>query len=151
VFPGFGNNVLWRSLYRHGDRLYMDRIRVPLLGPLSWSPGTSVAALEEIPAETAGNAPRGRNLQRFAHFTSNWMARAPDDPGLIGDARYSMSSAAFVPVWGIRFEDGTTKLHATWVDRSAQRRVDVRQMLREVRGLDESYRPVPPVPDAGDP
>lgn len=143
VFPGFGNNVLWRSLYRHGDRLYMDRIRVPPLGASSWSPGTSVDALEEMPIEAAVNAVRSRDLQRFAHFTNNWMARAPDDPGLIGDARYSMSSREFVPVWGIRFGDGAGAPHAAWIDRSAQRRVDPRQMLRELRGLDESYRPVP--------
>jgi inner membrane protein len=84
VFPGFANNVLWRSLYRHGDRLYMDRIRVPLLGVPTWSQGTTVAALDAAPAETAGAAARERDLRRFAHFTNHWMARAPDDPGLIG-------------------------------------------------------------------
>ena len=67
---------------------------------------------------------------------------------LVVPARYSMSSREFVPVWGLRFGDGAGAPHATWIDRSAQRRVDPRQMLRELRGQDESYRPVP---DAGEP
>jgi inner membrane protein len=143
VFPGFANSVIWRSLYRAGNRLYMDRIRVPLFGSLSWSPGTIVETLENPAIVAAGDARRVRDLQRFAHFTNGWLARAPDDPDLIGDARYSMSPRDFVPVWGIRFSEGTTSPRVVWVDRSAQRRVDVRQMLREVRGRDETYRPVP--------
>ena len=143
AFPGFASNVLWRSLYRHGDRLYMDRIRVPLIGTPTWSPGTTVRALEEVPVETAGDAARERDLRRFAHFTNRWMARAADDPGLIGDARYSMSTQEFVPVWGIRFRNDDVRRNVAWIDRSAQRRVDLLQMLRELRGQDESYRPVP--------
>ena len=70
------------------------------------------------------------------------MALAPDDPGLIGDARYSMSAREFVPVWGIRFREGVAPSRVVWVDRSSERRVNVRQTLREIRGLDDSYRPV---------
>ena len=139
VFPGFANSVIWRSLYESDGRLYMDRIRVPFFGPASWSPGTSVASL--APSTVANDrSERGRDLRRFAHFTNGWMARAPDDAALIGDARYSMSSREFRPVWGIRFGDGASRV--AWVDRSSQRRVDVRQALREVGGLDDSYRPL---------
>jgi inner membrane protein len=143
VFPGFGNSMIWRSLYRAGDRLYMDRIRVPPFGPASWSNGTSVISFEETAVAAAGDAARLRDLRRFVHFTNGWLARAPEDASLIGDARYSMSPREFVPVWGIRFSDGLRSPRVTWVDRSRQRRVDVRQLLREVRGLDESYQPVP--------
>lgn len=142
VFPGFGTNVIWRSLYRAGDQLYMDRIRVPPFGAASWSPGANVGALEDPSGVTAGDRARERSLQRFAHFTSDWMAPAPDDPQLIGDARYSMSTQAFVPVWGIRFRNDAPS-GVLWVDRSADRRVDAWQALQEVRGRDRSYRPVP--------
>jgi hypothetical protein len=54
-----------------------------------------------------------------------------------------MSAQAFVPVWGIRFSTEGALPDVAWVDRSAQRRVDVKQMLREVRGRDESYVPIP--------
>ena len=142
VFPAFGNAVIWRSLYRAGDRLYLDRIRVAPFSSPSWSPGTSVAALVEPFVAAAGDAERLRDLQRFAHYTNGWMALAPDDPGLIGDARYSMSAREFVPVWGIRFREGVAPSRVVWVDRSSERRVNVRQTLREIRGLDDSYRPV---------
>jgi inner membrane protein len=144
VFPGFGNNLIWRSLYSSGGRLYMDRIRVPPFGVPSWSPGTSVEAFDESTSAGAGNAERRRDLRRFAHFSSGWLARAQDDPDIIGDARYSMSTHEYVPVWGIRFDERTSRApQVSWVDRSSQRRVDLWDALREVRGLDESYRPVP--------
>lgn len=142
VFPGFANNVIWRSLYRSGDRLYMDRIRVPLFGAPSWSEGTSVETFEPASAATE-HRDRRHDLRRFEHFANGWMARASDDPGLIGDARYSMSPHVFAPVWGIRFHDASTPPAVAWVDRSSQRRVDLRQLMREIRGLDDSYRALP--------
>jgi inner membrane protein len=143
VFPGFANSVIWRSLYRSGGRLYMDRIRVPFAGAPSWSEGVSVAALDLSAAAGTGAPERERDLRRFAHFTRGWLARAPDDAGLIGDARYSMSPRAFEPVWGIRFRAGEGAPRVSWVDRSSERRVDVREAWREVRGEDRSYRPLP--------
>jgi inner membrane protein len=144
VFPGFGNTLVWRSLYRSGDRLYMDRIRVPPFGAPSWSPGAAVDALTDgMALARAGDERRARDLERFQRFTNGWVAPAPGDPDLLGDARYSMSAAEFRPVWGIRFTSGPGPPYVLWVDRSRERRVDVLELVDELRGLDESYRPVP--------
>ena len=144
VFPAFGANIVWRSLYEADGVIVMDRIRVPWLGAPAWSGGWTTAALRE--AGEAHDEERRRDLARFRQFANGWMARAPGETGLIGDARYSMSDGGFVPVWGIRFTEAVSRPRVQWVDRSAQRRVDVRRLVREVFGRDESYGalPVPP-------
>jgi inner membrane protein len=129
VFPTIGNTLVWRSLYRTNGMLRMDRIRVPWFGaprfaegdrvPAYWSPATS------------------DDLARFAWFSDGWLAADPTDPQLIGDARYSLDSSAYRPVWGIRLQPRTE-----WVNRSRERRVSPDALWREVRGLDPAFVPV---------
>jgi len=147
VFPGFGNNLVWRSLYRAGDTQYMDRIRVPWFGAPSWSPGPHVRLLreEELPPEVLADARLRRDFARFERFADGWVARAPGEPDVIGDARYSSADERFEPVWGIRFTPGSADVPIEWVDRSRQRRVDLRALWTELRGADPRYRPIAPV------
>ncbi len=147
VFPGFGNNVVWRSLYRAGDTQYMDRIRVPWFGGPSWSPGPAVRLLKErdLPPEVLADARLRRDFARFERFADGWVARAAAEPDVIGDARYSSAAERFEPVWGIRFRPESSDVPIEWVDRSRQRRVDLRALWTELRGADPRYRPIPPV------
>jgi inner membrane protein len=141
VFPGFTNNILWRSLYQAGDRLYMDRLRVPWRGAPTWSPGHSVtlAGEDDLPANVRADPRLRRDFRRFAWFADGWVARAPGEPDVIGDARYSSSLDRFEPVWGIRFV-GSASPPIEWVDRSRERRVNLRALWAEVAGRDPSYR-----------
>ena len=147
VFPGFGNNLVWRSLYRAGDTQHMDRIRVPWFGAPSWSPGPHVRLLreEELPPEVLADTRLRRDFARFERFADGWVARGPGEPDVIGDARYSSTAERFEPVWGIRFTPGSADVPIEWVDRSRQRRVDLRALWTELRGADPRYRPIAPV------
>ena len=116
VFPTAGNTIVWRSLYLTNNTLRMDRIRVPWLGYASHVPGPSV------PLATAPHP----DFTRFAWFSDGWTARDPLDPTLIGDARYSLHSDRYAPVWGIRL--GPTR----WVNRSRERRVSAAELWREI-------------------
>jgi inner membrane protein len=146
VFPGFGNNLVWRSLYRAGDTLYMDRIRVPWSGTASWSPGPQVRILrqQDLPPEVLADARLRRDFARFERFADGWVARAPGEPDLIGDARYSSAADRFEPVWGIRVTPASVDAPIEWVDRSRQRRVDVSALWTELRGADPRYHPIAP-------
>jgi inner membrane protein len=146
VFPGFGNNLVWRSLYRAGDTQYMDRIRVPWFGASSWSPGPQVRLLreEELPPEVLADARLRRDFARFERFADGWVARAPGEPDVIGDGRYSSRADRFEPVWGIRFTPGSD-VPIEWVDRSRQRRIGLRALWTELRGADPRYRTITPV------
>jgi inner membrane protein len=131
VFPGVGANIVWRSLYQAGDELYMDRIRVPWFGTPTWRSGTQATARFEADLPPAA--------LRFHWFTGGWMARAPGEPDLIADARYSGSPDRFEPVWGIRLARDRNGPPIEWVDRSPARRVDLRALWTELAGDDPRY------------
>ena len=118
VFPTIGNTIVWRAIYETNGTLRMDRIRVPWLGEATHVAVTSVPrCCDEL---------RSRDFERFAWFANGWVARAPDDPSLIGDARYSLRPDRYEPVWGIRFTP-----RVEWLDRSRSRRVSLRDVLNE--------------------
>ena len=144
VFPGFASNLLWRSLYLADDTLHMDRIRVPWSGPATVRTGPSVPALRAVDlSPDVRTDPRlARDAARFTWFADGWIARAPGDPGLIADARYSESADRFEPVWGIRL-NVPGPVPVAWVDRSRQRRIDPRALWDEIRGADPAYRALP--------
>lgn len=125
VFPTIGNTIVWRSIYEANAALHIDRIRVPWLGPATHASVTSVPR-----AMPPDNPPARRDFERFAWFSDDWVARAPADPTVIGDARYSLRSDAYEPVWGIRFHDGRTE----WVNRTRERDVSLGSLWREIRG-----------------
>jgi inner membrane protein len=146
VFPAFATNLVWRSLYQRGATLYMDRIRVPWFAPVQWSEGYEMplATGVDLPASPGDEARIRRDFVRFRWFASGWVARVPEEPDLIGDARYSSATDRFEPVWGIRLQPGRP-VPIEWVDRSRQRRIDPGELWDELRGTDPRYRTVDPV------
>jgi inner membrane protein len=142
VMPTLANNLVWRSLYLTGGRVYSDRIRVGVNA--TFKPGTSlplVTTNDLTVLEQQGN--RNRSFERFAWFSDGWIARAPSEPTILGDMRYSKSTEAFDPIWGIQYTgtNGQVRLH--WVDRTRQRKVDARALWDEIRGKHPGYLPVP--------
>ena len=137
VFPTIGNTIVWRSVYESGGALRIDRLRVPWLGSTQYAEVTHVplASLDAAHVDARGR----RDFARFAWFSDGWLARAPGDPAVIGDARYSLRNDAYEPVWGIRFDAGRTE----WVDRTRGRDVSAARLWNEIRGRDAALRPLP--------
>jgi inner membrane protein len=151
VFPGFGSNIAWRSLYMSGGTLYMDRIRVSWSGAHSWRPDTRARLLREqdLPREARQHPRQLRDFRRFQWFTSGWVARAAAAADVIGDARYSDAVDRFEPIWGIRLLDARANPPVAWVDRSRDRRIDPRTLWLGLTGRDPAYRPLTPAPRTG--
>ncbi len=143
AFPTFANLVVWRSLYQGGDSLYADRIRVPFFGVPEWQPGSAVADLDlQDLAHELRNDPRIReDFRRFRWFSGGWVARAPTDPDVIGDARYSLRTDSFHPIWGVRFHPGA-EIPTEWVDQTRNRELRLSDLWTEISGA-AAYRPVP--------
>ncbi|HEX9984106.1 MAG TPA: metal-dependent hydrolase [Thermoanaerobaculia bacterium] len=141
VFPTIGNTLVWRSVYQTAaGTLRIDRIRVPWFGGAQYATVTSVPI---VTIEAAGNdASVRRDFARFAWFSDDWLARAPADATVIGDARYSLRNDRYDPVWGIRLHPGATP-PIEWVNRTRKRDLGAGQLWREVTGQDPALRPVP--------
>ena len=140
VFPTIGNTIVWRSIYAADGVLRMDRIRVPWLGRATYAPSDSVPPVP--PAASPGENDRiRRDLARFAWFSDGWLARAPSDLSIIGDARYSLSVDRYEPVWGVRFHPGRHP-PTEWVNLTRQRKVDAKTMWRDIIGRSPKFVPI---------
>jgi inner membrane protein len=144
IMPTLGNNLVWRSLYLSQGRIYSDRIRVGWWSLATVSEGTSlpqVTARDLTATEAARDAAR-QPFSRFAWFSDHWLARSPADASVIGDMRYSLSTAAFDPIWGIRFTETNAPTDVEWVSRSRQRRLDLDELWLEITGRHPAYKQV---------
>lgn len=145
VMPTLANNVVWRAIYVHDGRIWSDRVRVGWFSPAVVREGWSlplVTAADLSPAEQARN--RHDSFGRFAWFSEQWVARSPADPAVLGDMRYSLSTEAFDPIWGIRFSEPTADADVHWVNRTRDRRIDPGELWGEIAGHDGRFHPIPP-------
>lgn len=140
VMPTLANNLVWRALYVHGGNIYSDRIRV------GWFSGATVVEGWSLPLVTEAEltaAERVRNqrrsFERFNWFSEGWVARKPGDDAVFGDMRYSLSTEAFDPIWGIRFTAPDAPTEVEWVSRSRDRRISVADLWNEISGRDTRY------------
>jgi inner membrane protein len=140
VMPTLANNLVWRALYVHAGNIYSDRIRV------GWFSGATVVEGRSLPLVTTAeliDAERIRNqrrsFERFNWFSEGWVARKPGDDAVFGDMRYSLSTEAFDPIWGIRFTVPDAPTEVEWVSRSRDRRISVADLWSEISGSDVRY------------
>lgn len=141
VFPTIGNTLVWRSIYATTNgALRIDRIRVPWFGGAAYAPVTTVPLTTR--KQAGGDARALRDFDRFAWFSDGWVARAPTDPDVLGDARYSLRADRYEPVWGIRFHAAANP-PTEWVNRTRNRDVGAARLWSEIRGTDPAFRPAP--------
>lgn len=116
VKPSIGNIVLWRSVYRHDNKFYVDAVRVGFLGGRKVYPGVRVDALssKELQEGMLPDSVLATDIDRFAHFSSDYLARHPDQPEVVGDLRYAMLPNSAHPLWGIRYDSEKSDQHAAF-------------------------------------
>jgi inner membrane protein len=114
VKPSIGNLVLWRSVYRHGDRFYVDGIRLGLFGPPRIIEGKVVPALDlaDLKSGIPADSVLAEDFDRFDHFSSGYLAMHPDEPLVISDLRYALLPDSVMPLWGIRYDPEKPDRHA---------------------------------------
>lgn len=145
MFPTVGNQLLWRSVYQSGEILYTDRLRIVGADATRWKEGSTVDLLleDDLSPQARDDERVRRDFARFSYFSAGWTARASADPSIIGDARYSLRTDAFEPIWGVRFHPGAVA-PTEWVDRTIKNRVPIGELWREVSGTAAGYMRVPP-------
>ena len=106
--PAFGSLLLWKTIYEHAGRYYVDAVRVG--GTPVHFPGQSTPKLvleRDLPwldPETQ----QGRDLERFRWFSQDHLALDARSPLDVIDIRYSMLPDRINPLWGIRLDPDAT-------------------------------------------
>lgn len=125
--PTLGNLLLWKVIYQHEGRFWVDAVRVGSQ-PLVY-PGGSVAVLD-IPSQfpwLEEGSQQAKDLARFDWFSSGYLAVDNNDPLRVIDMRYSMLPNEIEGLWGIRLDESAASgQHVTYeVKRSVDKtRID---------------------------
>jgi inner membrane protein len=119
VMPTIGSVILWRSVYECDGRLFADAIRLPPLGSSAVRQGASIDRFDpdDLP-ETLDDPQRARLLyRRFNAFATGFTASVPGAPPgtiLVGDVRFSVDTAGFDPIWGLRIAPADPDAPVRW-------------------------------------
>ena len=112
--PSFGNLILWKSIYQHEDRFYVDAIRAGRT--LSWCPGESIKIFDyqyHLP-DLEKDSQQMKDIERFRWFSQDYLG-FDGDKNLVTDVRYSMVPNQITPMWGLVIDDRKgAHEHAVW-------------------------------------
>ncbi len=114
IKPTLGNIILWRSIYLHDDRYYVDAIRVGIGGDIQIYEGQSIARYKpgHNIHEHAKLSQQSKDVLRFSRLSGGYLVRHPEQHHVIGDIRYAMLPHSVSPLWGIRLHPHSPYSHA---------------------------------------
>ena len=115
VKPSFANVIVWKSVYEHDGRYYVDAIRV--LSDTTVFVGTSTAKLDvdqQFPWLTKATQ-QGQDIERFRWFSNDHLGVDPSNHNRIIDIRYSLVPNELTGMWGITLSpDAMSSEHAAY-------------------------------------
>ena len=116
VKPTLGNLLLWRSVYRDEERIYVDAIRLGLFSDALIYHGESlpIFSFDKDMHWLEPESTLYRDIQRFIQFSDGYVANDPTQYSVIGDIRYSMLPISTKPLWGIRFDQRALNEHVQY-------------------------------------
>lgn len=140
VKPTIGNLLLWRSVYRDEQRIYVDAIRLGLFSEAMIYTGDSVPifSVDKDLHFLERDSVLHQDIQRFIRFSDGYVAFDREDLKVIGDIRYSMLPISGKPLWGIIIDTGQPGQHVDYrffreMDQESRQAFMDMLMGREVR------------------
>lgn len=116
VKPTLANLILWRSVYIHQDRIYVDAIRVGTGSNTKVIKGESLEKFsfsKHLPNIKVSSI-LYKDIQRFNKFSDGYIAINPKQQNVIGDLRYSMLPNKTAPLWGVVINKEQPHVHADY-------------------------------------
>lgn len=103
--PSFANIIVWKIVYEYNGQFYVDAVRPGLKEPRIWE-GSSIKKFDKAKdfSWLNPNAQQTRDIERFTHFSSGFVAIDPLEPNNLVDIRYSSLPQQIEPMWGIQLD-----------------------------------------------
>ena len=112
--PSFGNLILWKSIYQHEEKFYVDAIRT--VRSSTWCSGENIRMFDyqyHLPSLDKDSQQR-KDIERFRWFSQDYLGFDKEET-LVTDVRYSMIPNQIVPMWGLVIDDQKDiNEHAIW-------------------------------------
>ena len=112
--PSFGNLILWKSIYQHEEKFYVDAIRT--VRSSTWCSGENIRMFDyqyHLPSLDKDSQQR-KDIERFRWFSQDYLGFDKEE-NLVTDVRYSMIPNQIAPMWGLVIDDQQDiNEHAIW-------------------------------------
>ncbi|MDQ2076567.1 metal-dependent hydrolase [Marinimicrobium sp. ABcell2] len=103
IKPTMANLVLWRAMAVEGNTAYVDAVRVGFGARVYPGESTELLRPEDWQHLPEGSRVR-RDLRRMYRYSDRLLAIHPEEPTMVGDARFSMLPTSAAPLWGITLD-----------------------------------------------
>ena len=112
--PSFGNLILWKSIYQHEEKFYVDAIRT--VRSSTWCSGENIRMFDyqqHLP-DLDEDSQQKKDIERFRWFSQDYLG-FDEEKNLVTDVRYSMIPNQITPMWGLVIDDQQDlSEHALW-------------------------------------
>ena len=112
--PSFGNLILWKSIYQHEEKFYVDAIRT--VRSSTWCSGENIRMFDyqqHLP-DLDEDSQQKKDIERFRWFSQDYLG-FDEEKNLVTDVRYSMIPNQITPMWGLVIDDQQdVSEHAIW-------------------------------------
>jgi len=112
--PSFGNLILWKSIYQHEEKFYVDAIRT--VRSSTWCSGENIRMFDyqqHLP-DLDEDSQQKKDIERFRWFSQDYLG-FDEEKNLVTDVRYSMIPNQIKPMWGLVIDDQRDlNEHAIW-------------------------------------
>ena len=114
VKPTFANLLLWRSIYLAEGTFHVDAVRVALSKRVYV--GNTIARFDtaSLPAQVTADTRLYRDIERFHHFSDDFVIYYPGRADILGDVRYAMTPLSVTPLWGIELDYNQPQQHVRY-------------------------------------
>ena len=129
VKPSFANRHLWKIVYEHNGRYYVDAVK--LLWNTTIYQGSSVLKLNikrDYPS-IVHKSQQMKDIERFRWFSNDFVAVNPENLNVITDIRYSFIPNQIKLMWGIELNNKTPNKHVKFITNSRPTESTTEQFL----------------------
>lgn len=135
VKPTMGNVLLWRAIAVEDGVAHIDAVRIDVAGGSTVYEGRTARLIDPVRwQDLPPDSPAYRELVRFHGYSDALLVAHPDDPGYIGDLRYSMLPTGIAPLWGIELDPSRPHAPIDFVARREFTPAMRRQFIDMLRG-----------------
>jgi inner membrane protein len=136
VKPSFANIIVWRALYETEGRAEVMCFRAGQSVELLGESRTALVRLENL-TDVPPQSVLANDIKRFAHFSDDWLAWHPEQPGILGDMRYALRPDAVSPLWGITVDLARADEHVRFLSFRSTRDESWAILWQMIRGTEK--------------
>ncbi|MEO0368393.1 MAG: metal-dependent hydrolase [Pseudomonadota bacterium] len=101
VKPSFANLLVWKSVYEHNGKYYVDAIRIGFDHKIYTGTSTEKLVVAKQFPWLSADSQQARDIERFRWFSADHLGVDPDNGNRVIDIRYSLIPNQLTGMWGI--------------------------------------------------